>query len=100
MMDENILTEQRREVVGEVYRDAWSDELRVSIDKKDYQMQVSEKDLEAILEYNGWDLQRKGGNSTPQDFIVNVYEEKICSTCKEKSLFDSEKKEFYCPKCD
>lgn len=95
-----IMCEEEKEQVGTIYVDQWEDKkLRFQNNRKGTQQILHRKEMDDKLRRNNWFVEYI---ETPSDDYEVVYQENVnhlCSRCEQYAMFDSEKHEFYCPRC-
>ena len=95
-----IKTEVERVQIGSIYHDEWSgSKVRFHDSRKDQQQIIRLGRLEKKIERNNWFIEEV---VTPNDNYSAVWQENVnhlCSECEQQAMYDSDKHEFYCPRC-
>lgn len=89
-----------RNDIGYLYGAEWNDhEWRLEYIRKDEMKYLTAEALENLRKRRGWETEEVG-NSNDCLFVYDAYKVHVCSSCDGRGLLDTEKDEWYCPKCD
>lgn len=96
-----IEVEQKKKLIGSIYDDKW-DENKVRFDSyaDDKQRILTRSDMEAKVSENNWIVVEADGHSESWKKVYRKLSNYLCLECETEAMYDSEKDEFYCPRCE
>lgn len=100
-MSKEIDTIVHEREVGQYYKDAWDDDIRVNLYSKEEQRFYSKEAFDKLLQRRGWEVVSGEQSHSGSKFrIINKSVEKKCQKCETNAFYDSGKSEWYCPRCE